>query len=193
MAQDDSQSIESSFFMVKEPAVSFVTPIYNEEGIIAEMLANLHDVISKHPEWNAEVILVEDGSKDGTRAILEKEAPKYPEMQLILHETNLGYTPSLKDGLAKAQGRYIMYIGADEEFDCSEIPNFVKLLLAKGEDHADIVLGVRWQRNAYKLHRFFMSVIYIFFLNGLGFSLVATLLPEFIAPITQGILGSQNT
>ena len=71
----------------------------------------------------------------------------------------------LKDGLEKARGKYIMYIGADEEFDCSEIPNFVELLLAEGEKHADLVLGVRWQRNAYKLHRFFMSVIYIFFLN----------------------------
>lgn len=147
------------------PAMSFVTPIYNEEGIIAVMLQNLHEVIEAHPEWNAEVILVEDGSKDSTRSILETEVPKYPEMQLVLHETNMGYTPSLKDGLARARGSYIMYVGADEEFECSEIPNFVNILLEKGAGHADLVLGVRWQRNAYKLHRFFMSIIYIFFLN----------------------------
>ena len=60
-----------------------------------------------------------------------------------------------------------MYIGADEEFDCSEIPSFVEPLLAEGDAHADLVLGVRWQRNAYRLHRFFLSVIYIFFLNSL--------------------------
>ena len=149
----------------KEPFISFVTPIFNEEGIISVMLENLHDVIAQNPLWNAEVILIEDGSKDGTRGILEKEVLKYPEIQLILHETNQGWTPSMKEGIDLAKGEYIMYVGADEEFDCSEIPSFVEPLLAKGEKHADVVLGVRWQRNAYVLHRFFMSVIYIFFLN----------------------------
>jgi len=129
------------------------------------MLANLHNVIAQHPEWNAEVILVEDGSKDHTRAVLEEEVKKYPEMQLLIHEVNQGYTRSLKDGLARSRGKYIMYVGADEEFDCSEIPNFISILLDPGPGHADIVLGVRWQRNSYKLSRFFMSMIYIFFLN----------------------------
>jgi len=150
-----------------EPFISFVTPIFNEEGIISVMLENLHDVIAKNPLWNAEVILIEDGSKDGTRAILEKEVLKYPEIQLILHETNKGYTPSMKEGIAQSKGKYIMYVGADEEFDCSEIPSFVEPLLEKGDNHADVVLGVRWQRNAYVLYRFFMSVIYIFFLNSI--------------------------
>jgi glycosyltransferase involved in cell wall biosynthesis len=150
-----------------EPAISFVTPVYNEEGAIANMLRNLHAVMKAHPEWNAEVILVEDGSRDNTRAVLEEEVKKYPEMELLIHAKNQGYTQSMKDGLALARGKYIMYVGADEEFDCSEIPNFVKPLLSTGPDHADLMLGVRWQRNAYKLSRFFMSVIYIFFLNWL--------------------------
>ncbi len=153
--------------MSQPPQISFVTPVYNEEGAIASMLANLHVVTQKHPEWNAEVILVEDGSKDNTRFVLQREVKKYPEMKLLIHEVNQGYVRSLKDGLAEAKGKYIMYVGADEEFDCSEIPNFVNILLSKGPDHADIVLGVRWQRNAYKLSRLFASVIYIFFLNSI--------------------------
>ena len=60
-----------------------------------------------------------------------------------------------------------MYIGADEEFDCSELPSFINTLGAEEEIGVDLVLGVRWQRNAYKLHRFFLSVIYIFLLNAL--------------------------
>jgi len=151
--------------MKSVPEISFVTPIYNEEGGIGLMLANLHNVIARHPEWNAEVILVEDGSKDNTKAVLLEEVKKYPEMQLLIHEVNQGYTRSLKDGLARARGKYIMYVGADEEFDCSEIPNFVNVLLDPGPGHADVVLGVRWQRNSYKLSRLFMSIIYIFFLN----------------------------
>ena len=47
--------------MDKQPIISFVTPIYNEEGIIATMLENLHEVIAANPHWQAEAILVEDG------------------------------------------------------------------------------------------------------------------------------------
>lgn len=109
--------------------------------------------------------MIEDGSRDHTRQVLLEEIKKYQKTQFILHDKNQGYTPSLKDGVQRARGKYLMYIGADEEFDCSEIPSFVNLLLDGGTNHADVVLGVRWQRNAYQLSRFFLSVIYIFFLN----------------------------
>lgn len=148
--------------MNPSPFISFITPIYNEEENIARMLKNLFVVLNAHPEWKWEVILIEDGSKDKTREVLQAEISKYPNTQLIIHEKNQGYNRSFKDGLLAARGQYFMYIGADEEFDSSEIPNFVEIL-RKGE--ADVLLGVRWQRNAYQLFRFFLSVIYIFFLN----------------------------
>jgi glycosyltransferase involved in cell wall biosynthesis len=148
--------------MTSTPFISFITPVYNEEENIARMLANLYAVLSAHPEWNWEVVLIEDGSKDRTREVLQSEALKYPNTQLIIHGQNQGYTRSLKDGIAAALGKYLMYVGADEEFDSSEIPNFVEIFL---RDEADVVLGVRWQRNAYQLFRFFLSVIYIFTLN----------------------------
>jgi glycosyltransferase involved in cell wall biosynthesis len=144
------------------PFISFITPVYNEAENIARMLANLFSVLRAHPEWNWEVILIEDGSRDKTLEVLQVEVPKYPNTLLIRHEKNLGYTQSLKDGLRAARGEYLMYIGADEEFDSSEIPDFVEIL-RKGE--TDVLLGVRWQRNAYQLFRFFLSVIYIFLLN----------------------------
>lgn len=148
-----------------EPQLSFIIPVYNEEYNIANVLSDLHRTLNVNPQWNWEVIVVEDGSKDGTRKVLLEEVKKYPQIQLLLHEKNQGYTPSLKDGIRKARGKYLMYIGADEEFDCSELPAFVNLLLDSKDRHADIVLGVRWQRNAYRLPRFFLSVIYIFLLN----------------------------
>ena len=144
------------------PFISFITPIYNEEENIARMLANLFAILIPRPEWSWEVILIEDGSRDKTRAVLQAEVLKYPNTRLIIHEKNQGYTRSLKDGIAAARGKYLMYVGADEEFDSSEIPNFVEIFQ---KDEADVVLGVRWQRNAYQLFRFFLSVIYIFTLN----------------------------
>ncbi len=146
------------------PFISFIIPVYNEELNIDRMLSNLYHVLHSHPEWNWEVVIVEDGSRDQTKQVLKENIHKYPQSQLLIHETNQGYTQSLKDGLAAARGRYLMYVGADEEFDSSELPNFVNLFL---KDEADLVLGVRWQRNAYGLFRFFVSVIYIFFLNWL--------------------------
>jgi glycosyltransferase involved in cell wall biosynthesis len=153
--------------MQLEPLVSFIIPVYNEEFNIPGVFRDLFEVLYRHPEWRWEVIVVEDGSADNTKAVIADLVKKYPETQLILHEQNKGYNQSMRDGIAKARGKYIMYIGADEEFDCSEVPSFIEPLLTESGLHADLVLGVRWQRNAYKLHRFFLSVIYIFFLNGL--------------------------
>ncbi len=150
-----------------ETFISFIVPVYNEEGNIANLLRNLHTVLYAHPEWKSEVTLIEDGSADNTRAVMTEEIKKYPGTRLILHEQNQGYVRSLKDGIANSRGKYLMYVGADEEFDCSELPDFVNILMADGPDHADVVLGVRWQRNAYQLFRFFLSVIYIFLLNAL--------------------------
>ncbi|MSR76842.1 MAG: glycosyltransferase family 2 protein [Candidatus Omnitrophica bacterium] len=148
--------------MADHPFISFIVPVYNEELNIAHMLHNLHGVLAQYPQWNSEVIVVEDGSRDGTRQVICQEIKKYPQTQLILHEENKGYTASLKDGIQKSRGRYLMYIGADEEFDSTELPQFMDILI---KDEADVVLGVRWQRNAYTLFRFFLSMVYIFFLN----------------------------
>lgn len=142
--------------------VSFIIPVYNEELNIHNVLTDLYAVVNKRPDWNSEVIIIEDGSTDNTYGVVSECLEKYPEIQLIRHEKNQGYTRSLKDGFAKSKGKCIIYIGADEEFDCSELPEFIDPLL-KGD--VDVVLGVRWQRNAYQLFRFFLSVIYIFLLN----------------------------
>ena len=149
------------------PLVSFIIPVYNEQYNIPGVVNDLYAVIDEHPEWYSEVILIEDGSRDDTRNVIEGLLKQYPQTQLIQHEQNQGYNRSMRDGMAKASGKYIMYIGADEEFDISEVPSFIDPLLAAGDPHADLVLGVRWQRNAYKLHRFFLSVIYIFVLNAM--------------------------
>lgn len=147
--------------------ISFIIPVYNEEQNIIGVFRDLYEVIGKNPQWRTEIIVVEDGSKDRTREVIQDLLKQYPQTKVIFHEVNQGYNQSMRDGLAAAQGRYLMYIGADEEFDCSEVPAFVNPLLAEGAQHADVVLGVRWQRNAYRLHRFFISVIYIFVLNAM--------------------------
>lgn len=145
-----------------KPRISFLIPVYNEELNISRVLENLFRILKQHSEWNSEVVIIEDGSTDGTRMVLTSKVKEHPNIKLILHEKNKGYNASLRDGIHHASGEFLMYLGADEEFDSSELPQFVNPLLA-GE--VDLVLGVRWQRNAYQLFRFFLSVIYIFLLN----------------------------
>lgn len=151
--------------MQSQTQISFIIPVYNEQHNIIGVLRDLYDVLRQNPHWRWEIIVVEDGSKDNSRQVIFDLKKQYPEIKIMIHEQNQGYNQSMRDGMKAARGQYLMYIGADEEFDCSEISSFVEPLLAVGDKHADLVLGVRWQRNAYKLHRFFISVIYIFVLN----------------------------
>ncbi len=153
--------------MSDNPQISFIIPVYNEQDNIRGVFRDLYAVLAQNPQWTWEVIVIEDGSKDNTRAVIQELVSKHRGAEVIYHDQNGGYNKSMRDGMKKARGKYLMYIGADEEFDCSEIASFVEPLLASGEKHADLVLGVRWQRNAYKLHRFFLSVIYIFLLNAI--------------------------
>jgi len=148
--------------MAEPIQISFITPVFNEALNITRFLKNLYNILSQYPHWNYEVILIEDGSQDDTKRLLFETVKQYANTRVIYHKKNLGFNRSLQDGIAEAKGRFLMYVGADEEFDSSEIPDFITPLL---EGKADVVLGVRWQRNAYRLSRFFLSVIYIFLLN----------------------------
>lgn len=146
------------------PLISFVVPVYNEERNIVGVFRDLHASMNQRPDISWEFICVEDGSSDKTREVIHNLIKDFPATKLIIHEKNQGWTKSVKDGIEIAKGDYIMYVGADEEFDCFEIPSFIDPLLNE-TNPADVVLGVRWQRNAYKLHRLFISVIYTFLLN----------------------------
>ena len=81
--------------------ISFLIPVYNEELNIVRVLKNLFGILRQHPEWNSEVIIVEDGSADKTRHVLLSEIKNYQNAELILHDKNKGYTASLKDGIQK--------------------------------------------------------------------------------------------
>lgn len=112
-------------------------PVYNEAGTVEEIvrrvLAEAHD---------KELIIVDDGSSDGTREVLVEIAAKHPEqIKLLLHEKNRGKGAAVRTGLAEAQGEVILIQDADLEYD----PADYSLLLEpieKGE--ADAVYGSRF-------------------------------------------------
>lgn len=114
------------------PAVSIVMPAYNEEGAIGGQIKDVCSVMDQ-TEWAYEVIVVDDGSTDGTAS----EARKHP-VQLIPFPRNRGYGAALKAGIARARGETIVIIDADGSYPSDAIPVLLGLT-----DGYDMVVGAR--------------------------------------------------
>ncbi len=117
---------------VSPPAVSIVIPAYNEEGAIGGQIKDICSVMDQ-TEWAYEVIVVDDGSTDGTAS----EAKKHP-VQLISSPRNRGYGAALKAGIARARGEMVVIIDADGSYPSDAIPVLLELA-----DGYDMVVGAR--------------------------------------------------
>jgi len=144
------------------PFISLLLPTYNEEKNLPHVMDELLGVLySEAVKWEWELIIVEDASTDGTHDVVYEQAKRDRRIRAIYHEKNTGLCGAIKTGQDHAQGSFAMYLMADQEFDAREIPTYVDKIL----EGADVVVGVRWQRDAYSLSRLLLSVIYIFVLN----------------------------
>lgn len=128
------------------PVFSIVIPVYNEAGTLDEILlrvlrAPLPDGIEK------EVIIVDDGSKDGTKDLLKKVEDEYRKVQkgfslkIIYHDRNRGKGAAIRTGIKQASGDYIIIQDADLEYSPDEYKDLLKPAL---EDKADVVYGSRF-------------------------------------------------
>ena len=114
------------------PTLSIVIPAYNEE----ENVPLLHEAIAKvidPASINAEIIFVDDGSKDGTWAAIEKRVAIDPRVRGLKLKKNCGETAACDAGLRNARGTYVMTMDADLQNDPQDIPKFLEAL-AKGYD-----------------------------------------------------------
>ncbi|MDH4271126.1 MAG: glycosyltransferase family 2 protein [Candidatus Aminicenantes bacterium] len=116
--------------------LSVVIPVFNEEKAIADTLSFFSDFLNEHPE--AEVIFVDDGSRDGTGQILADRLD--PRMRLISHPKNRGYGAALKSGIKAASSDVVAMTDADGSYPNEKISAFFLLLL---KEKADMVVGAR--------------------------------------------------
>ena len=141
--------------------ISVVLPAYNEEENIADVIINVKDVLKTLSE-NYEIILVNDGSSDRTGEIAEHFAQEDPyHIRVFHHSSNKGYGAALKTGFLNAQYEYVFYTDADNQFDITELRNFLPML-----EKYDIIIGYRIKRKD-SLLRIFLSKGYnylVFFL-----------------------------
>lgn len=116
--------------------LSVVIPVYNERGTVEEILARVQAV-----NLAEEIIIVDDGSNDGTRELLQEIVPHHKNAQLILHEKNQGKGAAVRSGITAAGGDLILIQDADLEYDPRDYP---ALLAPIEEGKADVVYGSRF-------------------------------------------------
>jgi len=134
-------TMKTSNLNSKALEISIVIPVYNER----ENLTILDEKISKSIKplnKNYEVILVDDGSVDGSAELIRKLKDKNPRLRLIRFGRNYGQTAAFAAGFSKARGDIIVTMDADLQNDPADIP----LLLEKINEY-DVVCGWRYKRN----------------------------------------------
>jgi glycosyltransferase involved in cell wall biosynthesis len=122
------------------PGVSIVLPCLDEEENFAEAVAAAV-LAGRRAAVEHEVVVVDDGSSDRTRAIALELASEDPSVRVVVHESNRGYGAALRSGIAAASQPWILLTDADLQFDLTQLEDFLPF----AEDH-DILLGRRMPR-----------------------------------------------
>ncbi|HEY3966522.1 MAG TPA: glycosyltransferase family 2 protein [Planctomycetaceae bacterium] len=124
-----------------ETVLSVVIPVYNERATLLELV----DRVRKVP-LRKQIILVDDGSRDGTREVLAelKANPNNDDLNtihVVFHDRNRGKGAALRTGFQQATGDFVIVQDADNEYDPSEFPRLLQPLI---EGKADVVYGSRF-------------------------------------------------
>ena len=129
--------------------LSVIIPVYNEVESIKTIVKRVQDTKLVH-----EIILVDDGSKDGTRDILKTLEGK-KGLNVILHEKNQGKGAAVRTGMAAAKGDILLIQDADLEYDPRDYPELLKPI---EEGLADVVYGSRFLGRAHRVTMFWHMV-----------------------------------
>lgn len=130
--------------------LSVVVPIYNEATTIERLISRVREV-----PIPIELVLVDDGSTDGTREILESYRGQ-ARTTILLHPYNRGKGAAIRSGLARVNGDVAIIQDADLEYDPSE---YTLLLLPILEGEADVVYGSRFSSTSHRVPRYWHSTI----------------------------------
>ncbi len=117
------------------PCLSVVVPCYNEQGTILTLLKHVAD-----SPWVREIIVVDDGSTDDTRQILNDLDSS--TARVVLHDRNQGKGAALRTGFGHATSEFVIVQDADLEYDPNEFGDMLAPIL---DDKADVVFGSRFQ------------------------------------------------
>jgi glycosyltransferase involved in cell wall biosynthesis len=141
-------------------SISLVLPAYNEAENIEPLVAEAVPALEASAD-DYEIIVVDDGSADGTAEVARRVMERYPAVRLVEHEVNKGFGAAVFTGFTSATKDWIFYTDADRQFVLSELERFVPYM-----DQADLIAGYRAPRRDP-----FLRVFY-----GKGWSALCTLM-----------------
>lgn len=127
--------------MKKLTSLSIVFPCYNDQWVIEELVKKVARVLAVVTS-SYEIIVVNDGSTDSSKAVLAKLQRDIPSLHVINHTSNKGYGSSLIDGFKAASKEFIFYTDGDGQYDVMELKNLVSTFDSK----TDIVTGFKLRR-----------------------------------------------
>jgi glycosyltransferase involved in cell wall biosynthesis len=130
--------------------LSVVVPVFDEHLTIAEIIRRVQAV---DLGLDKEIIIVDDGSADGTREILQ--ALTIPGLKVVLHERNMGKGAALRTGFVRAEGDVVLIQDADLEYDPREYPRLLEPIL---DGRADVVYGSRFLGGPHRVNFFWHYV-----------------------------------
>ena len=122
------------------PRYSIVVPAYNEAERLTSSLQRILTYIEES-KWSAEIIIVNDGSRDETAAMVKEFAERSPIVRLIENPGNRGKGYSVRNGMLNASGQFLLFTDADLSSPIEEAP---KLLAAIENGQADVAIGSRY-------------------------------------------------
>jgi glycosyltransferase involved in cell wall biosynthesis len=122
---------------VTQPSISVVLPAFNEEAVIGATVTSVVEFLQTITS-NYEVIVVNDGSRDKTRRVVDALSATNPLIRCVSHEQNRGYGAALGTGFGAATRDLVFLTDGDKQFDIKELVHFLPLIV-----DADLAIGYR--------------------------------------------------
>src|SRR5690242_8670065 len=122
------------------PLLSIVVPVYNEAGIVDELVRRLHSALADSGQY--ELVIVDDASSDGSWERLVELAASDPRLRLLRLSRNFGHQVALTAGLDAARGEAIVTMDGDLQ----DPPEVIPALVARWQEGYDVVYAVRTER-----------------------------------------------
>ena len=136
-----------------KPSVSLFFPVYKDEHTVQRVTEKALTVLSEVAR-ESEVIIINDGSPDGSGEIADGLAREYETVRVIHHETNRGYGEALKTGFAEARYEWICFTDGDDEYDIFDLKRLIR-----HKDSYDLIITFRYVK-LYSTFRILISWIY---------------------------------